>query len=235
MIRVVSVGGRMGTGKSSASRLLEEWNRHRAWRYAVVSSGDIVRSLPQTAETKEEIARTGLDPRETTVRRRIVEAVLGQADAGVQIVLLDGFPRTAEQWDFARGAGILDRYILIDDARSVDFIKARKRDDLEHELRADRAQAELLDALATHAAGRGALRHQGDGFPLFIRLNTTGWTVRQVALHVDRIARATFEKAALMRQSDPCQFCAGVGLVLMNAETEPEPCGFCNGTGREDE
>lgn len=220
---IVGVGGRMGTGKSSACQLICSWNKYRAWRYGTVSSGDVARTLPQTEGTREVTARTGRDPREDLIRVGVLNRIKEQSALGVQILLLDGFPRAWDQWEFMEQYRPLDHYFLVQDDRSVDFVKARGRGNLEEELSADRAQTELLAILR--------LRLQGVEYRQRLRtINSSDKTIIELAAYLDAMCRNVYLDKYGEPWGEACVLCRGYGMVG-NSTAEYEPCVRCKGMG----
>ncbi len=86
VLKVVPIVGCMGVGKTT---LAQELRRNRPSVYGIVSSGDVSRDLGQLLDGR------GLDPREELIRDTTWKRIVGTTEP---IVLLDGFPRTSQQW-----------------------------------------------------------------------------------------------------------------------------------------
>jgi hypothetical protein len=218
MTSIVSLGGRMGTGKTTACRTLVSWNRFRpSSLYATISSGDIARSMLQNEKTKLATMRDGLDPRELTIRRAVVDAIHKAQNDGYDIILLDGFPRTVGQWDMlcSKKETALDDYIMLTRGDAAKLAKERNRDSVGYETAVSNAQSILFDELV----------HQKGSSIQFT--DVTGFKPFQTAKMVDTLCKVVqFGPAQAF-----CSFCDGVGVIKEIGNGNFLSCRPCHGTG----
>jgi len=89
----IGVFGLPGSGKSTILDMLIGSSREII---AKISSGDIARRLSQEAEVKH-MADGNLFPDENKLRDEILGLINKRRSSGAELVILDGFPRFAEQ------------------------------------------------------------------------------------------------------------------------------------------
>jgi adenylate kinase family enzyme len=229
MTTVIGVTGRMGTGKTSVCKTLAEWNPLRKWKFAWVSSGDIARMLPQTEASIKITKETGLDPREQLIRAGVLEAIEDHDASGHQVVLLDGFPRTADQLTMLDSNRRLQRLLMIHNAHSLSFVKARGRYDFEHEVATDRAQEVLLTDMVARGIETHMKASSESRAPRFMEIDTTGWKLLAVAKWVDSVARFSYFEHHGLSQPEWCSICFGSGVQAILQSTET--CRLCEGSG----
>ena len=130
MINSMAVIGPPLSGKTTVAKILVN-----AMHAEYISSGDVARKLPSTQQSRDAIINKDLHPDEVIIRSAIMRA-LKTAKVENTPLIIDGFPRTADQLQFIVDAGHKPDYIIhVTEPLHVVLERAvsRKRDEFDTE------------------------------------------------------------------------------------------------------
>jgi adenylate kinase family enzyme len=146
---LVSVVGLPGTGKTATCKALVKLH---PGIYTYIASGDCARKIGIDCEDKVAIAQTGLHPKETLIREMVFSELMSEVGR-TNIILLDGFPRTRDQyiWLMER-RWRPDLLITMEHDHAHTNLEKRGRGDLLQELAASEQQSELLGDMTRYFA-----------------------------------------------------------------------------------